>query len=431
MNVSRLFVDIGPLRRSPELRSVVLGSVVSGVGSQMVLVALPYQVYVLTGSPLMTGMVGAVGLLPIFVMALYGGSLVDRYDRRIVLLLDQLVLIGITIALALVSLLPSPPVGLLLLLAGVMAGAGVLQHIARAAIIPNLVPREEMKAAIVLHFVLFRFAFIVGPALAGVMITAFGVATVYAFAGVLCSGILIAVVRLRPQRPAPTANSTGRLVAEGLRFVAGNDWLKGVIAIDLIAMTFAMPRALFPVLAVDVFNAGASGTGVLHASVAVGAAVTGLTAGWLAHVSRLGRVLLAAILIWGVAVGLAGFAGSLWFAALMFAVAGGADSIGAACRSAISHTVTPDVVRGRMSSVYTLGLAVGPRAGDMASGSMASLVGAPTAVAAGGILSAAGALLLVARIPALVRYDSRDWLSGDRTRAQEGTLDRKDEVASP
>jgi MFS family permease len=173
-----------------------------------------------------------------------------------------------------------------------------------------------------------------------------------------------------------------------------------------VAMTFGMPRALFAVLSVSVYHAGASGTGLLYASVAAGATVAALTTGWISHVRRLGLIVIWAVVAWGVAIALAGLAGTIWLAALLLALAGAADSVSAVCRSAINQSVTPDHMRGRMSSVFSLVVTSGPRLGDVESGSVAALTSARFSVVSGGLACVAGVALVVVAFPALARYDA-------------------------
>jgi len=197
-----------------------------------------------------------------------------------------------------------------------------------------------------------------------------------------------------------------RSIGEGLRFVRGNRALMGSFAIDLVAMTFGMPRALFAVLSVSVFGAGAAGTGLLYAAVAAGATVAALTTGWLAHARRLGRIVIVAVVAWGAAIALAGLAGSLWIAAVLLALAGAADSISAVCRSTINQSVTPDHLRGRMSSVFSLVVTSGPRLGDVEAGSAAALGGVRFSIVSGGLACIAGVGLIMLAFPALLRYDA-------------------------
>jgi MFS family permease len=198
-----------------------------------------------------------------------------------------------------------------------------------------------------------------------------------------------------------------RSIAEGLRFVRRNQALLGSFAIDLLAMTFGMPRALFAVLAVSVYGAGAEGTGLLYASVAAGATVAALTTGWLVHARRLGRITIYAVSVWGAAIALAGLAGSLWLAAALLAIAGAADSVSAVCRSAINQSVTPDRLRGRMSSVFMLVVASGPRLGDVEAGTVAALASVRVSIVSGGLACLAGVAFVVLAFPALARYDAR------------------------
>jgi MFS family permease len=197
-----------------------------------------------------------------------------------------------------------------------------------------------------------------------------------------------------------------RSIGEGLGFVRRSQALMGSFACDLVAMTFGMPRALFPVLAVSVYGAGAEGAGLLYASVAAGATVTALTTGWLAHARRLGVLVVCAVAVWGAAIALAGLAGSLWIAAALLAVAGGADSVSAVCRSAINQSVTPDHLRGRMSSVFSLVVASGPRLGDVEAGAAAALGGVRFSVVSGGVACIAGIAIVALAFPALIRFDA-------------------------
>ena len=198
----------------------------------------------------------------------------------------------------------------------------------------------------------------------------------------------------------------GRSIADGLRFVRSNEALVGSFVVDLVAMTFGMPRALFPVLAVSVYHAGAEGTGLLFAAVSAGATVAALTTGWLEHARRLGRIVLWAVAVWGAAIALAGLAGSLALAAVLLAIAGAADSVSAVCRSTINQTVTPDAMRGRMSSVFSLVVTSGPRLGDVESGAVAGLSGPRISVTTGGLACIAGVAVVAVMFPALVHYDA-------------------------
>jgi len=393
----------------------VLGNFVSGLGTQAALVALPYQVYVQTHSALLTGLLGAVELGPLVAMALLGGALADRSDRRRLLLLDQIGLIAVAAALCAAALAGEPHIALLYVLAGLLAGFGALQNVVRSAIVPNLVARrEDMPAALAVNFGLYQLTMVLGPGLGGLLIAAAGVEAAYAVDGLSCLAMVGAVWAMSPQLPQATAGeplSIRSSIVEGLRFVRRSPALLGSFAIDLSAMTFGMPRALFPVLAISVYGAGASGTGLLFASVSAGAVVAALTTRWLDHVRRLGVVTIAAVCVWGLAIAAVGLVGSLWTAAALLAVAGAADSVSAVCRSVINQTVTPDELRGRMSSVFSLVVTSGPRLGDVEAGTVASLTSPRFSVLSGGLACVACAGLVVAAFPALARYDKEEALA--------------------
>jgi MFS family permease len=407
--LSRIAVDATPLRESRDLRLLIGGDVVAGLATQAALVALPYQVYVETKSAFLTGLLGAIELVPLVAMALLGGALADRHDRRRLLLIDQVGLAACSAALAALAFAGPAPIALLFMLAGLLAGLGAVQHVTRSAIIPNLVAPERLRAAVALDFGLFQLTLVLGPGLGGLVIAAFGVGAVYAANAVAALAIVAAVWAMAPQPPqgrpeVPVA--VRRSIAEGLRFVGGNRALQGSFAIDLLAMTFGMPRALFAVLSISVYHAGAGGTGLLYASVGAGGTLAALTTGWLAHARRLGRIVIWSVVVWGGAIALAGLAGSLWLAALLLAIAGGADCVSAVCRTTINQTVTPDHMRGRMSSVYSLVVTSGPRLGDVEAGSVAAIAGARFSVVSGGVACLVGVGLILVAFPALLRYDA-------------------------
>ncbi len=200
-------------------------------------------------------------------------------------------------------------------------------------------------------------------------------------------------------------------IVEGLRYVRSNQALLGSFAIDLVAMTFGMPRALFAVLSVGVYHAGAAGTGALYSAIAAGATVAAMTTGWLPHARRLGRIVIWAVVVWGTTIAFAGLAHTLWLAATLFALAGAADSVSAVCRTTINQTVTPERMRGRMSAVFSLVVTGGPRLGDIESGAVAGATGARFSVFSGGVLCVIGVAAIVVAFPALLRYDADDWIA--------------------
>jgi MFS family permease len=405
----RIAVDLSALRASRDLRLLVLGNWVTGLGTQAALVALPFQLYEQTRSAFLTGLLGAVELVPLIAFALYGGALADRFDRRRLLLLDQIALIACAAALALlVWAHGDPPLAGLYILGGLLAGFGAVQNVARSAIVPNLVDPVHLRSALALNFGLFQLTLVVGPALGGILIGVLGTGAVFAIDAVSCLAMVGALVAMAPQPPHPSDDRPPVLhsIAEGLRFVRSNQALMGSFAIDLVAMAFGMPRALFPVLAVSVYHAGPEGTGLLFAAVSAGATVAALTTAWLEHARRLGLIVFWAVVVWGGAIAAAGLMSSFVLAALLLAIAGAADSVSAVCRSTINQTVTPDALRGRMSSVFSLVVTSGPRVGDVEAGAVAGLAGVRFSVSSGGLACIVGAVAVAAAFPALIRYDA-------------------------
>jgi MFS family permease len=408
--LANLTPDVRPLRESRDFRLLMLGQLVTGLGSQAALVALPFQVYTLTGSPLLTGLLGLAELGPVMAASLLAGALADRHDRRVLLQLCQIALVVLAAGLTAAAVHGDPPIWLLFLLAAGTAGASSVERVTRGAIVPNTVAPRLLRGALSMSFGLMQLTMVIGPAVGGLLIAGFGVEVAYALDAVSCLGMWAAAAAMSPQPPigAERHEPVLRSIRSGLGFVRRSQALVGSFVIDLAAMGFGMPRALFPVLAVSVFHAGASGAGFLLAAVSAGATVAAVTTGWLENARFLGRITLAAVAVWGIAIAAAGFMTTLWAAALLFAVAGAADSVSAVCRTTIMQSVTPDTMRGRMSSVFTLVVTGGPRIGDVESGAVAALTSPRLSVISGGLACVACVVVLALALPGLVAYDARE-----------------------
>jgi MFS family permease len=399
-------VDTGPLRESRDYRLLAVGGFVSGLGTQVTLVALPFQVYVLTGSSFDVGLIGLAELLPLVALSLIGGALADRTERRRLLLAAQLVQLSTSALLAVGAATGPPPVAALYVLAGIAAAASAVDRPTRTAMIPGLVAPEQLQPAVSFNYGLAQLTMVVGPAAGGIVIAAAGLRWAYTL-DVATFAAMVTAVGLMRRQPPPAGHAEEsflRAVRSGLRFAAGRGELMGSFAADILAMTFGMPRALFPALSLTLYHAGATGVGLLYAALSFGATVSALSTGWLGRVRRLGRIVVIAIAGWGAAVTLAGLTHTLAVAMVCLAVAGAADSVSAVCRSSILLMATPDAMRGRMSAIFTLVVTGGPRLGDVESGSVAALFGAQAAVASGGILCVLGLAPIVAAFPAFWRY---------------------------
>jgi MFS family permease len=411
----RLLPDLTPFRRSRDLRRLVAGEFLGNLGTQATLVALPYQLYLITRSPALVGLLGAIELGPLVALSLLGGALADRIDRRRLLLLSQLGVLTGCGGLAVAAFLGRPALLTLYALGALLAGCNALQNAAQSSILPALVEERRMlPAALAANYSLSSLTMVLGPGLGGLLIGVFGVRAAYTVDALSCLAVVLATWPIAAQPPTVAEGGhepIARSIAEGLRYVRGNRALMGSFALDLVAMTFGMPRALFAVLAVKVFHAGAAGTGLLYTSVAAGATIAGALTGWIRHARRLGRICIWAVCLWGVAIAFAGTMRSIWLAALLLAVAGAADSVSAVCRSTINQTVTPDVMRGRMSAVFGLVVTGGPRLGDIESGTVGGAGGVRFSVVSGGLACLVGVALVAVLCPSLVRYDAEDWLA--------------------
>jgi len=405
----RIAVDLGVLRENRPLRLLISGELISGLGSQAALVAIPFQIYTLTHSPALVGLLGIVELIPIVTCSLFAGAAADRIERRRLMFAAQLAIAASAAALAAISFAEDAPVVLIFAFAALLAAGSTVDNVTRSAVVPALAG-DRLRAALSLSYGLHQVSAVVGPALGGLLIAATGIGSAYtiqAIGFVLMLGITLALPRLDP---APTETEHLPIlpaIKEGLTFVRHNSALMGSFAADLVAMTFGMPRALFAVLALTVYDAGASGTGLLYASVSAGATIAALTTGWVEHARWLGRIVIGAVAVWGLAIAGAGFMPSIWPAAALLAIAGAADSVSAVCRSIINQTVTPDELRGRMSAIFMLVVTSGPRLGDLESGIAASLTTAGLAVVSGGLACVAGIGLVALLFPALMAYDGR------------------------
>jgi hypothetical protein len=403
--LKRLALDISPVRESRDYRLLFAGQIVSNIGTQAALVALPFQIFVLSHSAVLVGLLGAFELGPMIVVSLVGGALADRLDRRMLLAIAQLAVIAASGALAVAALAGNPPVVVVLVLGGVLAGGSALDGVTRSAIIPNVLGPERLRTGLALNFGIYQVTGIIGPAVGGVLIAATSLGVTYLVDAASCLAMLAAALAIASQ-PSVHAEHPPMIasIAEGLRFVRSNRALAGSFAIDLVAMTFGMPRALFAVLSLTVYHAGASGTGALYSAVAAGATLAVLSSGWISHAQRLGRIVIGAVIAWGAAIALAGVVRSIGPAIVLLALAGFADSVSAVCRTTINQTVTPDGLRGRMSAVFSLVVTSGPRLGDIESGTVAGLTSALTSVTSGGIACIIGVGVIMLAFPQLAAY---------------------------
>ncbi len=399
----RVFVDLAPLRQSRDFRLLIGGQLVSVLGTQLTAVAIPFQVYRLTGSSLDVGLVSLVQLFPLLACSLLGGSVIDAVDRRRLLIVVEILLAASSAGLAVNADLGAR-LWPLFVLPAVSAGLAGLDSPARNAIIPNLVRSDQLSAAAAMFQALFQTGSVVGPAVAGLLLSGAGVDFVYWLDVVSFGASILAAILIGAQPPTPGGPRPGlRSVAEGLGFLRGRQGIQGAYLIDINAMVFGMPRALFPSMAINVFGGGAGVLGLLYAAPGAGALIGALTTGWVTQVRRQGRAVVIAVLVWGGAIAAFGLVAWLPAALLLLAVAGWADVISAVFRNTIIQLSVPDRLRGRLSGLQIGVVQGGPRLGDLEAGSVATAFGNEASVVSGGLLCVAGALVLARRLPGFRR----------------------------
>ena len=405
-----LLLDLTPLR-GREFRLLFLGQLVSFFGSMITFVALPFQMYDLTGSTLAVGALGICEFVPILAVALVSGALADAFDRRLLVVFSEL---GSAVFMAVLlgnALLDEPHAWVLFVCAAVLAGFYALLRPPLDSLVPRVVPREQLKAAMALEWVRGNVGMIAGPAIGGVLIAAFGVPLTYGIdlATFLISLGFLALMRASPP-PADADAPSLRSIAEGLRYAGSRPELLGTYLVDINAMLFGMPQALFPAIAAS--YGGAEVLGFLLAAPAVGSLVVALFSGWTRHVHRHGRAVALAATGWGVAIVAFGFTNVLWLALACLAVAGAMDAISGLFRSVIWNETIPDRLRGRLAGVEMISYTSGPTLGNFEAGALASLTSVRTSVVSGGVLCVAGTAVLVALLPAFWRYDARQEVGG-------------------
>ena len=405
----RFVIDLSPLRESAPYRRWWAGTTLSNVGTQLTVVAAQLQVFDITNSSFAVGITGLVTVVPLIVFGLFGGSIADAVDRR------KLMLITSTASLVLSGLLLVQAAGdlerlsVIYVLLGLQAGVYSVDSAARGATLPRLVRRELLPAANSLGQLGWNTALTLGPLLAGVVVGAAGYSAAYAIDVGSFAAVLYGVLRLPPIRPDDTSHKAGfKSVAEGLRFLVPRKNLMMTFLVDIDAMIFGMPRALFPALAIGTFHGGAETAGLLYAAPSIGAFLGAAFSGWAGRVRRQGRAVIVSIAMWGASIALFGLTHVLWVGIVLLAVAGLADMVSAIFRSTILQVATPDALRGRLQGVFTVVVAGGPRLGDVESGTMAGLVSTEFSVISGGIACIVGLFALVARYPGFARYDAED-----------------------
>ena len=415
----RLFADTTPLR-TPDFRRLWLSGIVTVIGANLTIFAVPVQLYALTQNSAYVGLSGLFALVPLIVFGLWGGAWADAMDRRLLLIIASCGLAAASVLLWLQAALSLNNVWLVLCLLSVQQAFYAINAPTRSAAIPRMLPGDQLPAANSLNMTVTQFGAIVGPLLAGVMLQWVDLSTLYLIDAITCVAPIAATIRLAPMPATTTERGSARwglaAVLDGFRHLAGDQVVLMSFVVDLIAMIFGMPRALFPQMAHESFGGpidGGTTMALLAAAMSAGAVAGGVFSGWLPRIRRQGLAVVIAIVVWGVAMvgfGLVtGMAGGragpfLWIALAFLAFGGAADMVSAAYRSTILQQAATDDLRGRLQGVFIVVVAGGPRLADATHGTAAAAVGTTVAAAGGGALVVVGVVIAALVAPAFVRY---------------------------
>ena len=399
-------MDISPLRKYPDFRRLWTSGLISYFGSMITYVALPFQIKELTNSYIAVGLIGAVELVPLIIFGLYGGVLADKVDRRKMILYTEIALALMTFSLFINSQLDNPSLIWIYVVAGTFAALDGLQRPSADAILPRLVGHDDLPAASALMSLRWQTGVIAGPALAGILLATAGTGTAYLVDVATFVISILFVLRVKSVKPfeknlAPTISA----MREGIKYAASRKDLMGTYLVDLAAMFFAMPTALFPFWA-DQLDAEWA-LGLFYAAGTIGSVIVTLTSGWIKNYHHHGRAVFLAAIGWGAAITLAGTTDSLFLIIFFLALAGASDMVSALFRGAIWNQSIPDELRGRLAGIELLSYSVGPLGGQMRAGTFAAVTNLKTSVISGGLLCIGFVSIAAAALPKFRNYDAR------------------------
>jgi MFS family permease len=416
----RTRIDVSPLRASRDFRLLFIGGAISYLGSMVTFVALPFQLKELTGSYLQVGALGAVEVVPVIVFGLWGGALADALDRRRVVVVTEIAFTVLSTGLVVNALLPHPHVWPLYAFGFLVAGLDGLQRPSLDALIPRIVPLELQGAAAALASIRWNIGALLGPAIGGILVATAGPATAFSVDVVSFALSLVCLIAMRATPPPTEATPPSlRSIGAGLSYAWSRKDLLGTYCIDLSAMFFAFPYALFPFIA-DAYHARWA-LGLLYVAGYVGSLVMTLTSGWTSHVHHHGRAIVYSAFVWGAAIALLWIAPTIWVVLLLLTIAGGADMVSGLFRSQMWNQTIPDELRGRLAGIELLSYSLGPSLGQTRSGLVARWTGLRTSLGSGGISCCLATVLLAIALPALWAYDVRTSPHAAARRKQVGT----------
>jgi MFS family permease len=409
-----MLLNPSPLMRYRDYRLLFIGQLVSAFGSMMTYVALPYQLYHLTGSSLAVGMVGVAQLVPLLFTALVGGAYADAFDRRRLLISAELMIALCSVALALNSMSAHPQVWIIYAVAALSSGLNGFHGPAHNSMTPRLVDKDDIPAASALDSFKGTLSTVAGPALGGILIATAGLTATY-FVDALSFGASLTTLWLMRAMPASDKSEPPgfKSIVDGLKYAWNREELVGTYLVDIVAVVFGMPMALFPAVA-EGFG-GARVLGWLYSAPSAGAMLVSLFSAWTSKVQRHGVAVILAAIVWGLAIVAFGFSRNLWLALFFLALAGGADMVSVIFRMTIWNGTIPDHLRGRLAGVEMVSFMSGPLLGNAESGLMAALANTRVSIVSGGMLCVVGVVICAFRLPRFWNYDYRNWKNREGT----------------
>lgn len=402
-----MWINLAPLKKHRDFRLLFTGQVISFCGSMISYVAVPYQVYDITKSSFYVGLLGATQLTPLLITALFGGAFADSLDRRKLLIWSEFAMACCSLGLVLNCFLPHPQVWIVFLLSSLMAAINGFHRPSLDSLTPRLVDREDFPAVAALSSLRFSIGAILGPAIAGLLIAHFGIAITYALdvLSFAISLLALSLIRTYPEQNATKKKKIGiGAISEGLRYALSRPELVGTYLVDIVAMIFAMPSALFPALAIG--WGGAKATGWLYSAMPIGCLAITLTSSWTGNIQRHGAAVILSAAGWGIAIIALGFVHSLPLAVFCLALAGASDTISGIFRGCIWNETIPNDYRGRLAGIEMISYMTGPLLGNFRAGCIATWMSNEVSIISGGIICSIGVLAFIPLLPKFWAYRS-------------------------
>ncbi len=404
--MAKFTVDLSPLKKYPDLRALFFSGLVTRFGSALTLVAMPFQIKELTHSYIDVGLMGAIEIIPLIIFALYGGVLADSVDRKKMIWICEAAALFISLALFGNSVMSHPSLLILYIAAAFFSAVDGLQSPSLGAVLPRIVSHDDLPAANSLMQLRWQVSAVIGPSLAGLIIATAGVKTAYIIDVVSYLASLIFILRIKAIPPSDKTNEANiSSMIAGLKYAASRKDLMGTYLVDLSAMFFAMPNALFPFWADLVHSRWA--LGLFYSAGMLGSITVTATSGWVKTFTRHGWAITLAAVGWGISIALAGSTNSLWTILFFLAIAGASDQVSALCRATIWNQSIADEYRGRLAGLELLSYSVGPLGGQLRAGSMAAVTTLRTSVVSGGLLCVGFIGFFAAKLPEFRKYDSK------------------------